>query len=105
MNTFFDDNPKLFTKLQINKAIFLEKVFTNIPENAENEEFIDHSAQVSASMGTIHPDYLLLAGRIITAHLHSKTTKHFSYAMSLLNLQNPIQQFIIQNSIALDLSI
>ena len=65
--------PALRNNLKINYTTLVMKVIDQLYNNISTAEIDELSAEQCASMATIHPDYNVLAGRLVIAN-HHKTT-------------------------------
>ena len=94
------------------------KVIEGIYEGVTTTELDNLAAEVAASFTTRHPDYALLASRIVVSNLHKNTKKSFSATMTdLYNYINPkngkkgpmiaddVYDIIMENSELLDSTI
>ena len=61
-----------------------QKVCSRIYDGVKTSELDELAAQLCASMLTTHPDYSILASRIIMSNHHKNTSPSFSETMSLL---------------------
>ncbi|PCH96248.1 MAG: ribonucleoside-diphosphate reductase subunit alpha [Bacteroidetes bacterium] len=94
------------------------KVIEGIYEGVTTSALDNLAAEVAASFTTRHPDYALLASRIVVSNLHKNTKKSFSATMTdLYNYVNPkngkkgpmiaddVYNIIMENSELLDSTI
>ena len=58
-----------------------QKVFTNMYDGIKTSEIDDLSAEVAVHMQTEHPDYEVLATRIVASNMHKMSPKCFSDSM------------------------
>ena len=72
--------------LIISPALVSQKVVKTIYHGISTEEIDDHTANIAANMCTIHPDYNLLAGKILISNLHKNT--HDDYLQVVDELYN-----------------
>ncbi len=61
-----------------------KKVIAGIYDQVTTVELDRLAAEVAASMTSVHPDYAILAARIIISNLHKTTSKSFSSTMKRL---------------------
>ena len=62
-----------------------QKVFTNMYDGIKTSEIDDLSAEVAVHMQTEHPDYEVLATRIVASNMHKMSPKCFSDSMLALH--------------------
>jgi len=62
-----------------------QKVFTNMYDGIKTSEIDDLSAEVAVHMQTEHPDYEVLATRIVASNTHKMSPKCFSDSMLALH--------------------
>jgi ribonucleoside-diphosphate reductase alpha subunit len=62
-----------------------QKVFTNMYDGIKTSEIDDLSAEVAVHMQTEHPDYEVLATRIVASNMHKMSPKCFSDSMLVLH--------------------
>ena len=62
-----------------------QKVFTNMYDGIKTSEIDDLSAEVAVHMQTEHPDYEVLATRIVASNMHKMSPKCFSDSMLILH--------------------
>lgn len=74
-----------------------QKVLQGLYDGISTSEIDTYSAEVSASMAMVHPDYNRLAARITVSNLHRNTPDTFSGAMQILGLPGPshLDEFIV----------
>lgn len=72
--------------IKINYTSLVMKVIDQIYNNISTTKIDELSAEQCASMSTVHPDYNILAGRIVVSNLHKNTSPSFSEVM--INLYN-----------------
>ncbi|XP_026732312.1 ribonucleoside-diphosphate reductase large subunit [Trichoplusia ni] len=66
------------------------KVISGIYSGVTTVELDNLAAETAATMTTDHPDYAILAARLVISNLHKETKKHFSDVMTdLYNIVNP----------------
>lgn len=70
--------------IKINYTSLVMKVIDQIYNNISTTKIDELSAEQCASMSTIHPDYNVLAGRIVVSNHHKNTTASFVDAMKQL---------------------
>lgn len=70
--------------LKINYTTLAMKVIEQLYNNISTTKIDELSAEQCASMASIHPDYNILAGRIVVSNHHKNTTKSFSDVMRQL---------------------
>jgi len=66
----------------IDPAAITLKVINGIYSGVTTVELDNLAAETAATMTTAHPDYAILAARIVVANLHKETKKAFSEVMS-----------------------
>ena len=64
-----------------------QKVFTNMYDGIKTSEIDDLSAEVAVHMQTEHPDYEVLATRIVASNMHKMSPKCFSDSMLSLHVK------------------
>ncbi len=62
----------------VDPAVVAMKTIEGFYDGITTRELDELSAEIAATMGTIHPDYGLLAGRILVSRLHEETHDKFS---------------------------
>lgn len=62
----------------VDPAIVAKKTIEGFYDGITTKELDELSAEIAATMATIHPDYGLLAGRILVDRLHEETAEKFS---------------------------
>ncbi len=67
--------------IKINYTSLVMKVIDQIYNNISTTKIDELSAEQCASMSTVHPDYNILAGRIVISNLHKNTNASFSEVM------------------------
>lgn len=68
----------------IDPDLITKKTIEGFYDGITTRELDELTAEIAASMATVHPDYSLLAGRILVARLHQETSDRFSEAMTAL---------------------
>ena len=81
-------NYKKEIPLNVNSGNLCIKIFEQLTNYIKTEQIDIFSAEQSASMSTEHPDYNILAGRIIISNHQKSTNESFSYTMKLLYEHN-----------------
>ena len=83
--------------IKINYTNLVMKVIDQLYDGISTTKIDELSAEQCASMASIHPDYNVLAGRIVVSNHHRNTTESFTDAMSNLyyyqdkhNKQSPL---------------
>jgi ribonucleotide reductase alpha subunit len=71
-------------ELNINYTNLCMKIIDQLFDGIETSELDELTAQQCASMTTIHPDYGILASRILVSNHHKNTSKSFSKVMKQL---------------------
>jgi hypothetical protein len=80
-----------------------QKVFTNMYDGIKTSEIDDLSAEVAVHMQTEHPDYEVLATRIVASNMHKMSPKCFSDSMLALHSKGIVSnEFMKCVAIALD---
>ncbi len=62
----------------VDPTIVTKKTIEGFYDGITTKELDELSAEIAASMTTIHPDYAVLAGRILISRLHEETPEKFS---------------------------
>lgn len=62
----------------VDPAIVAKKTIEGVYDGITTRELDELSAEIAASMATVHPDYTMLAGRILVSRLHVETPEKFS---------------------------
>ena len=70
--------------IKINYTSLVMKVIDQIYNNISTTKIDELSAEQCASMSTIHPDYNILAGRIVVSNHHKNTSASFVEVMNQL---------------------
>lgn len=65
-------------KRYVDPTIVTKKTIEGFYDGISTKELDELSAEIAASMTTIHPDYAILAGRILVSRLHEETVATFS---------------------------
>jgi ribonucleoside-diphosphate reductase alpha chain len=73
--------------LQVNPDALAQQVLAQIVDGVKTSELDELTAQLSASLSTLHPDYASLASRIAISNHHKNTLTHFSEVVKLLSTQ------------------
>jgi ribonucleoside-diphosphate reductase alpha subunit len=68
----------------VQPAEVTQKVILGLVDGMSTTELDNLSAEISASMSTRHPDYLVLAAKIIISNLHKSTSNSFFNTMKML---------------------
>ena len=71
---------KLSSNLSINPTRITQKVNSEIYPNIKTTEIDELTAQICASLGTDHYDYLVIAGRIVVSNHHKNTDNCYLYS-------------------------
>jgi ribonucleotide reductase alpha subunit len=79
-----------FTPLDVNPTLIAQRTLLRIYDGVRTSELDELAAQLSMSLVTTHPDYGILAGRIIVSNHQRSTSPSFVDTMRLLKSQvNP----------------
>jgi len=79
-----------FTPLDVNPTLIAQRTLLRIYDGVKTSELDELAAQLSMSLVTTHPDYGILAGRIIVSNHQRSTSPSFVETMRLLKSQvNP----------------
>jgi len=73
--------------LSVNPDALAQQVLSQIFDGVKTSELDELTAQLAASLSTLHPDYGILAGRISISNHHKNTTASFSEVMTRLSAQ------------------
>jgi len=73
--------------LQVNPDALAQQVLAQIVDGVKTSELDELTAQLSASLSTLHPDYATLASRIAISNHHKNTLTNFSEVVKLLSTQ------------------
>jgi len=68
--------------IKLNYTTLAMKVIDQLYDKISTTKIDELSAEQCASMSSIHPDYNVLAGRIVISNHHKNTTPSFSSVMS-----------------------
>jgi ribonucleoside-diphosphate reductase alpha subunit len=79
-----------------------QKVFTNMYDGIKTSEIDDLSAEVAVHMQTEHPDYEVLATRIVASNMHKMSPKCFSDSMLALHAKGIVSDYFMK-CVALEL--
>ena len=71
--------------LSVNPDALAQQVLSQIFDGVKTSELDELTAQLAASLSTLHPDYGILAGRISISNHHKNTTASFSEVMVRLS--------------------
>jgi ribonucleoside-diphosphate reductase alpha chain len=83
--------------------IISQKVISRIYDEITTSELDELAARISISMGTVHPDYDILATRIIISNNHKSTLSTFSDCIKKLysncknDIKNPLVSDLVYN--------
>ena len=89
--------------INVEPDIVSQKVISRIYDEITTSELDELAARISISMGTVHPEYDILATRIIISNNHKCTPSTFSecikllYANSKNNKKNPLVSDLVYN--------
>jgi ribonucleoside-diphosphate reductase alpha chain len=78
---------KASRNLKVNPDILSQQVLARIVDGIKTAELDELTAQMSASLCTTHPDWGVLASRIVISNHHKNTVGSFSEAMRTLSKQ------------------
>ena len=79
-----------FTPIDVNPTLIAQRTLLRIYDGVKTSELDELAAQLSMSLVTTHPDYGILAGRIIVSNHQRSTSPSFVETMRLLKSQvNP----------------
>ena len=73
--------------LQVNPDALAQQVLAQIVDGVKTSELDELTAQLAASLSTLHPDYASLAARIAISNHHKNTLTQFSDVVKLLSTQ------------------
>jgi ribonucleotide reductase alpha subunit len=98
------------SKLVVTPVLVAQQVIKNIYNNIHVEQLDVISANVAESMKIDHPDYGILAGRILVSNLHKTTNSSFSQTMYALDdelniMDMSCMKYITEHSDELDAAI
>lgn len=68
----------------VDAALVTQKVISGVYPGVSTVDLDNLAAETAASMTTIHPDYALLAARIVVSNLHKQTETAFSKVIEIL---------------------
>ena len=77
-------NSPEFNSLSIDETIIAQKVVQEIFDGVKTTELDELSSQIAIAMYSQHPDYKILAGRIVVSNHHKNTLPTFSEKIDLL---------------------
>lgn len=72
------------SRTYIDPDLVTKKTIEGFYDGITTKELDELTAEISASMATVHPDYSILAGRLLVARLHQETPEKFSEAIAML---------------------
>ena len=75
---------KLSKNLNVNVHEVAQKVCSRIHNNVKTYELDEFASQLCSSMMLVHPDYGVLASRLVISNHHKQTSPSFSEAMTML---------------------
>ena len=75
------------TELNVEPVLVAQKVISGVYDGVSTHQLDELAAQTAAALCTVHPDYDLLAARIVASSLHKETPAKFSEAMRLLEFR------------------
>ena len=78
------NNGEFSVKLSIDETIVAQKVVQEIFDGVKTTDLDELSSQIAISMYSQHPDYKILAGRIVVSNHHKNTLNTFSEKIELL---------------------
>jgi ribonucleoside-diphosphate reductase alpha chain len=70
--------------LQVSAQLVTDRIINGLYDGITTKEIDQFSAMAAANLYLTHPDYTMLAGRILTSNLHRCTPDTFSEAMRVL---------------------
>jgi ribonucleoside-diphosphate reductase alpha subunit len=73
--------------LAVNADILAQQVLSRIVDGIKTSELDELTAQMSASLCTQHPDWGVLASRIVVSNHHKNTEAHYSKVVEILSQQ------------------
>ena len=73
--------------LQVNPDALAQQVLAQIVDGVKTSELDELTAQLAASLSTLHPDYAMLASRIAISNHHKNTPSQFSDVIRTLSSQ------------------
>jgi len=77
-------NEEFKHQLEIDETIVAQKVVQEIYDGVKTTELDELSSQIAISMYSKHPDFKVLAGRIVVSNHHKNTLDNFSDKIELL---------------------
>ena len=80
----------LSNNLDVDTTLVSQKVISGIYPGISTQELDVLASEVSVSMSTSHPDYKILAGKIIISNHQKQTNGKFSENMTILNNAKPM---------------
>ena len=91
----------------LNPVVVAQKTISSIYSGITTEELDIQSAEICVNLGTTHPSYSLLGGRILISNLHKKTMPSFVQKIKLLSESTELidpeyREWIFQNAEQLD---
>ena len=87
---------KLCSGLDVQPDKVAQKVFTSMYDLMKTSEIDDLSAEVAVHMQTEHPDYEVLATRIVASNMHKMSPKCFSDAMVPLHTNGIVSDYFMK---------
>lgn len=87
---------KLCHGLDVQPDKVAQKVFTNMYDGIKTSEIDDLSAEVAVHMQTEHPDYEVLATRIVVSNMHKLCPKMFTDAMVGLYTRGIVSEYFMK---------
>ena len=87
---------KLCSGLDVQPDKVAQKVFTNMYDMMKTSEIDDLSAEVAVHMQTEHPDYEVLATRIVVSNLQKLCPKMFTDAMVGLHVKGIVSDYFMK---------
>ncbi len=79
-------------EIKINYTTLAMKVIDQLFDGISTTKIDELSAEQCASMASIHPDYNILAGRIVVSNHHKNVPHSFTQSMNLLNNYHDIHK-------------
>ena len=79
------DSSEFSYKLNIDPTVIAQKTVQEIYDGVSTETLDKLSSEISISLYSTHPDYKLLAGRIVISNHHKNTVDSFSEKIEILN--------------------
>lgn len=73
--------------LEVNPDALSQQVLSQIVDGVKTSELDELTAQLAASLSTLHPDYATLASRIAISNHHKNTSSSFSDVVKILSNQ------------------